>query len=678
MKPTIVDLLNRSVEKYANNPFLWEKTATEFKSSSYQEIQHQAQVVAAGLIHLGVMPGDKIALLSEGRNAWIVSELGMLHTGAVNVPLSIKLEESNDLTFRISHSESKFIIVSGGQLPKIRKIASELGSVEKIIVIDEQSEYLPKEISYNSVIREGELLLKQEPDLVNIRTKLIEPDSVATISYTSGTTADPKGVMLTHRNYTANVEQAMTLMDIPPTYRTLIILPLDHCFAHVAGFYAVMANGASAGTVQTGKTGMETLKNIPLNIRELKPNFLLSVPALAKNFKKGIEQNIKAKGPAIEKLFNIALNTAYSYNKEGYNKGGFAGLWQKPLLNIFDKLLFSKIREGFGGNIDFLIGGGALLDIDLQRFFYAIGMPMFQGYGLSEATPIISSNGLVHHKLGSSGVLVKPLDLKILDFDDNELPVGEKGQIVVKGENIMAGYYKNPVSSAEVLKDGWLYTGDMGYMDADGYLYVVGRFKSLLIGSDGEKYSPEGIEESLVENSPFIDQVILYNNQNAFTSGLIVPNKEAVKSVLKHKFEAHHHEHHKHGHHKHNAVKSENADPKASVNSSDTNLDMTMPKDNLADWSNEAFRRDALVLLQKELDHYKKGGKFQGAFPERWLPAVVAVLPEGFTEQNGLVNSTMKVIRGKVTEKYADRIDAIYNDPACKDIVNKLNLDALN
>ncbi len=654
MKPTIIDLLNRSVEKFANNPFLWEKVGSEFKSTSYREVQHQAQVVAAGLIELGVMPGDKIALLSEGRNAWIISELGLLHTGAINVPLSIKLEESNDLSFRIIHSESKYIIVSGGQLAKIRKIIDQLASVQKVIVLDEQAEYMDKEIGFTSVLKEGKSLLHKEPDIINLRTKLVEPDHLATISYTSGTTADPKGVMLTHRNYTANVEQAMTLMDIPPTYRTLIILPLDHCFAHVAGFYAVMANGASAGTVQLGKTGMETLKNIPINIKELKPNFLLSVPALAKNFKKGIEQNIKAKGPAIEKLFNFALKTAYSYNKEGYNKGAGLRFWVKPLLNLFDKILFSKIREGFGGNIDFLIGGGALLDIDLQRFFYAIGMPMFQGYGLSEATPIISSNGLVHHKLGSSGILVKPLELKILDFDDNVLLVGEKGQIVVKGENVMAGYFKNPQSSEEVLKDGWLYTGDMGYMDKDGYLYVVGRFKSLLIGSDGEKYSPEGIEESLVENSPFIDQVILYNNQNAFTSGLIVPNKDTLKSALKLHME-HHHSHHK--------------------QDKDSNLSNQMNFD--ADWSNENFCKEALVLIQKELDQYKKGGKLAGAFPERWLPAAVAILPEGFTEQNGLVNSTMKVIRGKVTEKYADRIDALYNDAASKDIVNKPNLDAL-
>jgi long-chain acyl-CoA synthetase len=380
---------------------------------------------------------------------------------------------------------------------------------------------------------------------------------------------------------------------------------------------------------------METLKNIPINIKELQPDFLLSVPALAKNFKKSIETNIRAKGPAINRLFHVALNMAYSYNKEGFNRGRGLQILKKPLLMLFDKILFSKIREGFGGKIDFFIGGGALLDIDLQRFFYAIGMPMFQGYGLSEATPIISSNGLKKHKLGSSGILVKPLDLKICDTDGNELPQGVKGEIVIRGENVMAGYFKNESATAETIKNGWLHTGDMGYMDKDGFLYVVGRFKSLLISGDGEKYSPEGIEESMVENSYFIDQILLHNNQNPYTTALIVPSVEYMKQYVKHKH----------------------------------------PELN---WERREAKIIALEKLQHEIDEYRKGGKFEGLFPERWLPTSVAVVGEPFTEQNGLVNSTMKIIRGKVSERYAERIEALYTDPEMKNMVNEANIQAIS
>ncbi len=634
MKTTIIDLLNQSVDKFAENPFLWEKTTNEFEPTSYIETKRLTHQLAAGLMSLGIEAGDKVALLSEGRNAWIISELAILHSGAVNVPLSIKLEESNDLIFRIKHSESSFIFVSGSQLKKIRSIIASLTNIKKVVVFDEQVEYEPIEISLNNIMIAGADFLLKFPDAVVQCASAVKPTDLANISYTSGTTADPKGIMLTHRNYTANVEQALTLMTIPTNYRTLLILPLDHCFAHVAGFYSFMASGASVGTVQTGKTGMETLKNIPLNIKELKPNLLLSVPALAKSFKKNIETNIRSQGKLVSWLFSTALKMAYSYNKEGYNKGeGFQKL-KKPLLSLFDKIIFSKVREGFGGNLDFFIGGGALLDIDLQRFFYAIGMPMFQGYGLSEATPIISSNGLKRHKLGSSGFLVTPMKLKICNSDGTELPYFEKGEIVIQGENVMAGYFKNEKASAETIKDGWLHTGDMGYMDNTGFLYVVGRFKSLLISSDGEKYSPEGIEESLADNSAFIDQVVLYNNQHPYTSALIVPNIETLKRYVLHK------------------------NPKA-------------------DWTMEDSKITALNKLQSEINEYRKGGKFEGMFPERWLPAAIAVINEPFSEQNGLVNSTMKIMRGKVETRYANRITALYETGA-KDIVNKLNLEALS
>jgi long-chain acyl-CoA synthetase len=303
-------------------------------------------------------------------------------------------------------------------------------------------------------------------------------------------------------------------------------------------------------------------------------------------------------------------------------------------LDLFDKIIFSKVRENFGGELEFFIGGGALLDIDLQRFFYAIGIPMFQGYGLSEATPIISSNGMKNHKLGSSGYLVKPLDLKICDSEGNALPNFEKGEIIIRGENVMAGYYKNEKATEETVIDGWLHTGDMGYMDNDGFLYVVGRFKSLLISSDGEKYSPEGIEEALSDNSHFIEQVVLYNNQNPYTAALIVPNKEALKRYV----------HRKKPH---------------------------------LDWNTAEAKELALNKLQREINEYRKGGKFEGMFPERWLPAAVALIGEPFTEQNGLVNSTMKIMRGKVEERYADRIEALYASGA-KEIANKENVEAIS
>jgi len=626
-KKTIIDLFNECVNRYAENPFLWERD-TEFRSTSYREVQILVHRLGGGLLNLGLKKGDRMALLSEGCNSWIIGELAILHAGGVNVPLSVKLNEANDLVFRLDHSEARFVMVSLTQLPKIRAIRHRLKTVEKVLVFDSKSDELQEdELSLEEVYSNGESWNLANPNQLKQVSDAVDGDDFANISYTSGTTADPKGILLTHRNYTANVEQSLSLMNIPTHYKTLLILPLDHCFAHVAGFYSFMASGASIATVPVGKTPIESLKNIPLSIREIQPNLLLSVPALAKSFKGNIEKGVHEKGAIVETLFKIGLKVAIAYNKEGFNKGTKGSWVLKPLVNLFDKIVFSKLRGAMGGKLDFFVGGGALLDIDMQKFWYAIGIPMFQGYGLSEATPVISSNGMAHHKLGSSGYLVKNLEMTIRDEKGKILPVGQKGEMVIRGENVMAGYWKNPEATASTIKDGWLYTGDLGAMDADGFLYVSGRFKSLLIGSDGEKYSPEGIEESMVTLSPYIDQIMLYNNQSPYTVALIVPAREALKRAV-------------------------------------ANLDTPEGK------------KAAVELLQSSVNAFRKGGTYEGMFPERWIPAAFAILPEGFNEQNQMMNSTMKMVRGKIEKHYVKQLEQLMTAEG-KNPWNESNLNAL-
>ena len=610
MKKTIIDLFEDSVVKYGAKTFLLEKKHRAFEPTTYAETREQALETGAGLAAAGIRPGDKVAILSEGCNAWITSELGVFYAGAVSVPLSVKLEESNDLLFRMRHAEVRALFVSKYQLSKIRRIRAELPQVEHIIVIG-HTPLEAGETALGTLRRMGRDYLAANREEFLAIGRSIRNDDYATITYTSGTTAAPKGVVLTHRNYTANVEQSLSRIDIPPYYRTLIILPLDHCFAHVVGFYIMIACGATVATVQVGATPMETLKNIPQNIREVRPHFLLSVPALAKNFRKNIESSIRAKGRFTERLFNFALRTAYVYNRDGYSKGHGWRIVLWPLVKLFDAALFRKVREAFGGSLRFFVGGGALLDAELQRFYYAIGIPMFQGYGLSEATPVISTNSPRPRKcrFGSSGTLVQPLDCRILDEEGREVPLGQRGQIVVRGENVMAGYWKNPEATADTVRDGWLHTGDMGYLTDDGFLYVLGRFKSLLIASDGEKYSPEGMEEAIADASQLIDQIIVHNNQNPYTVAIVVPNRDELRRRY------------------------------------------------------QTCGNDLAALAREvagEIDAFRAGGVHAGEFPDRWLPSAVAIVYEAFTEQNGLVNSTMKVVRSRVEEHFRDRLDALY------------------
>lgn len=620
-------LFENSVKKFPNNVLMMEKQNGKYIGTTYKEMQLLIHNFASGLLSLGVKNGDRVALISEGRNDWVMSEMGIVFIGAVNVPISVKIEELNDLKFRLAHSGCKYIIVSKSQLEKIRKIEIDLPDLEKIILLDEIEDIKKNECTRKHILELGEEYLKTNSETFTNIWQSLSNDDYANICYTSGTTADPKGIILTHRNYTANIEQANAVVPIPEYYSSLLILPWDHSFAHTVGIYLLMKNGASMASVEVGNTPFETLKNIPQNIKETKPVFLLSVPTIAKNFKKNIVNGIKGKGPKIEKLFNKALKTAYEYNSDGFTKGRGLQKLKIPLIKLYDKILFSKIREGFGGKLEFFFGGGALLDIELQRFFYAIGTPMFQGYGLSEAAPIISANVPKLHKLGSSGKIIANLDVKIVDSNGNVLPEGEKGEIICKGENVMAGYWKNDKATAETIRDGWLYTGDMGYFDSDGFLYVLGRFKSLLIGGDGEKYSPEGIEEALVDQSSYINQIMLYNNQSAYTVALIYPNKASLLQEIKNKG--------------------------LNVNSVEA-------------------RNEITNLIQSEVNSYKKGGKFEGMFPERWLPAAIGILGEGFTEENQFLNTTLKMVRGKITDFYMTRLEYLLTTEG-KSIDNQQN-----
>ena len=636
-RPTIIDFVERYTHRFPDNVYLREKVDGVWTETTQAQTRETAYKIGAGLMALGLEKGDKIALLSESRSMWILAELGALYAGAVDVPLSVNLTEVQDLLFRIRHSETKWILVSANNLPRIRAIIGECADVRKVIVFDDVAFNVDSlnegEMRMSELIRMGEDFLSKDRQAFVDRYSSIGPDDYANISYTSGTTADPKGILLTHRNYTANVEQGASVINLNENDVMLIILPLDHCFAHVAGMYTMMSYGGSIAFVPIGKNALATLRNVPAAIRETRPHAMLSVPALARNFKKTIESGVKAKGPTVEKLYNFALKNAIAYNKEYYNRGGWKVCWRRPLMWIFDKLIFKSVREGFGGRMNFFVGGGALLDIELQRFFCAVGMPMFQGYGLTEATPIICSNSAGHAIFGSSGRIVKPMDCKICDEQGNEVPIGQKGEIVIRGENVMAGYWKNPKATAETVVDGWLHTGDMGYIcpfDHD-FLYVVGRFKSLLISPDGEKYSPEGFEDSLPEVSKYVNQVVLHNNQDPYTIVMIVPEKAALDEF----------------------VQGSGLDP-----------------------ASREGKEAKLRKIQEEIDSYRKGGAHEGLFPERWLPAAVVVCDEEFTIANKMMNSTMKIVRGKVEEHYADRIAYAYT-PEGKDILNEKNMESI-
>ena len=628
---TIFSMLDRAAEIYQSKPYLNQKMEEGWKVTTFGETQNQAKILASAMIDLGIVYEDKIGILSEAKSDWIIAEFAALYSGAISVPLSIKLLPE-EIPFRINHSDSKLFIISENTLEKVlSKWEFYENKKLKLIIIDRPSKKIdnicsnfnfdPANLIFiEDLYKSGEESLKKNENQLNMIENSIQENDVVTISYTSGTTGNPKGIMLTHLNYFSNSHAAVETFQIREYISTLLILPTDHSFAHTVGIYTSLVKGLSIYFVDARGGGMNALKNIPINLKEANPNFLLTVPALTSNFITKMKEGIKAKGSFIEGLFERGIESAILRNGNGFTKPNLA-VQTKTWLNykLAETLIFKKLRSIFGSNIEFFVGGGALLDIKQQQFYKAIGIPVYQGYGLTEATPIISTNTPFAHKMGTSGKVLRGIRCKIIDEDGKEVPQGEKGEIIIQGDNVMKGYYKNEKATLETLKNGWLHTGDLGFFDSDNFLVVVGREKALLISEDGEKYSPEEIEEAIVNSSSFINQIMVYNDHKKFTTALVTLNKPIILEWIK----------------KNNIKNSESI----------------------------------LEKIKEELHLFKKQKEFHQKFPEKWIPANFQIIKDDFTEENKMINSTLKMVRFAILQAYQDRIDLMYgtNSKVSKD-----------
>jgi long-chain acyl-CoA synthetase len=618
---------------------MYDKTDDGWVASSYKQVEKRAKHLATALNNLGLNSEDNFAILSESRTNWVISEFAILYNRAASVPLSVKLLQE-ELPFRLNHSKSKGIFVSKNHLQKVINIWSEIDHDNFYLVyLDEDLDFLAKKTkeagipksqvkSYSQLLSEGKEKYNTDSSKMIDLEKNVSVEDVVTISYTSGTTGNPKGIMLTHKNYHSNSKDGVTEFKITDKMKTLIILPIDHCFAHTTVIFGALFSGMSLYFLDTRGGAMNALKNIPINLKEVKPDYILTVPALSGNFMKKITDGIAAKGGFIETLFNKGLKAGIILNKDGYRKASFLKyLKYYPIHFIAKKLIFSKLKDTFGGNIKYLVGGGALLDIKQQQFFYSIGIPVYQGYGLTEATPVISINTPHIHKLGSSGKIIPSIDCKIKREDGSECKTGEKGEICIYGDSVMKGYFNNKEATNEAIRDNWLWTGDLGYYDEDNFLVVTGREKALLISEDGEKYSPEEIEEGLVYNSPLILQAIVHNNQRKFTSGIITLD--------------------------------------------DTNVKNYINKNNIK------TATELYDIIENEIKSFKQDRVYMSKFPNKWMPSLFFIAPEPFTEDNKMVNSTMKVVRFKIEEVYHAEIDDMYS-PNGSEYTKKRNIKTLN
>jgi len=631
MKQTVLTMMNKAAEKYGDYPYLANKSDEGWDKISFADTKVLAENLAKALIQRGFGKSDPFTIISEGRSEWVISELAVIMLGGISVPLSLKLLV-DEIPFRVNHSESKVIFFSHITLDKVCTAKNKFEKDLLFVYLDDDKKNLDKLnaveglehgknlITYKELLIEGESASKPVTDKLTLTMETVEEDDVITICYTSGTTGNPKGIMLTHKNYWANCIGGVEMAGLPEKISTLVILPIDHSFAHTVALYAAYLIGLTLYFVDARGGASTILRNIPKNLQETNPYFILTVPAITGNFMKKMKSGVRAKGGFIARMFETGLKAGIAYHGNGFeNKRRFvSGMWAYNLSKI---LIYPKLQKVFGSNFHFCIGGGALLDVNQQEFFNAIGAPVYQGYGLSEATPIISTNASHRHKFGSSGNILDNINLKIIRSDGGEAATGEKGEIVIQGDNVMKGYLKNEEATKETIKEGWLYTGDLGYVDEDNFLQVTGRAKALLISQDGEKYSPEEIEETVVSTQELISQIMLYCDHNNYTSCLVTVDTAAAKS-----------------------------------------LKVTEEK-------------ELLEIIWNKLNAWKNESDGTAKFPPLWTPSTFQLITEPFSEQNKMINSTMKMVRYKITETYRDRIDYMYSDEG-KVHLNNLNLKA--
>lgn len=629
---TIIRLRDQAVQKFGHKPYLRDKNDQGWGSITFRQAAELSDVLATAFVGRGFSAGDRAVIIAEGRSEWVLSELALFRAGCVSVPLSLKLL-SEEIPFRINHSGSRAVFFSHITWEKVLSVRDKFDHDLLYICLDDKPELLDRIaaagslkrgeslVSFGELLAEGRAAADTYAGEMAARLERMDENDTVNICYTSGTTGNPKGIMLTHLNYWANVEGACATVHIPLGWRTLVILPIDHSFAHTVALFTAFVRCISLFFVDARGGAGSILRNIPVNLVETNPHFILTVPAITGNFMKKMKAGVAAKGEGINRLFLNGLNAGIRWHGNGFDRPGFGTrLGSFFPYAVASLLVFPKLRKIFGKNLKFCIGGGALLDVKQQEFFNAIGVPVYQGYGLTEASPIISANAPKSHKFGTSGNILPNVELKVVDDNRKDLPPGIKGELVIRAESVMKGYFNNPEATAQTLDGGWLYTGDLGYVEASGMLMVVGREKALLISGDGEKYSPEEIEEAITNCTDWIEQVMIWCDHKNYTTALIVPNREKLKK---------------------------GSDPE-----------------------------ELLRNLGNELVAFRNDPAFRDKFPPQWIPAVFQLLAEPFTEQNQMINSTMKMVRYRITEAYRDRIDYMYTDEG-KSVVNPRNLEAL-
>ena len=499
---TLNELYFHGIEAHRGKDAFLRRIGGAYQAVTVEEFAQAGSEIALGLVSLGLAVGDRVAVLGETRLEWAEADMGILTAGLVSVPIYPTLT-SGTVTYVLEDSGARALFVSNPeQAAKAEEVRAKRADFT-IIAFDDAAG-APGAISLDELRERGRRLGEGEPGLHRQRADAVGPDTLATIIYTSGTTGPPKGVMLSHGNIVSNVHAGLQFFDIGPTDRTLSFLPLSHIFERMVGLYCMWHQGVTIAYA-------ESVDTVGDNMVEVRPTIVVSVPRLYEKIHARVLNNATQGGPIKKNIFFWAQGVGIKRARRLLDHQS-PGLWLNFLYAVAHKLVFSKLQARTGGRLRFFISGGAPLSRKVGEFFYAAGLTVIEGYGLTESSPVITANREGDIRFGTVG---KPLP-------GVEVRIAEDGEILAQGPNIMMGYYNMPEATAETLKDGWLHTGDIGLFDEDGNLVITDRKKDLIVTAGGKNVAPQPIENKL-KTDRFITEVMLIGDSRPYLVALIVP-----------------------------------------------------------------------------------------------------------------------------------------------------------
>ena len=588
---TVCGMVKERVRKYGDRTMMKVKREGSWKEISWNEFYDTARNLGLALISLGVESGDRVAIFSPNSPEWQMADIASVSIGAADVPLYSTIT-ARQAQYIIDDSGSRVAFVgTKSHMERVLEVRGELPRLKKIVTMDNSRSDHPDVITWDEAIEMGKAFENKEE--FDRRCDAVDLEDLCSIVYTSGTTGNPKGVMLLHRNLMSNVTTASGMVEVDDTDICLSFLPLSHSLERMSGYYTSVFNGVTICHAQS-------IDSILEDIADIKPHYMVSVPRLYEKFHAGVLANIAGESPMKQKIFNWAVGVGKQASEYKVNNRPVPGMLNVKL-KIADKLVFSKIKEKMGGRLRFFFSGGAPLAKEIMVFFYAMGVLILEGYGLTETSPVMTVNREGAMKFGSVGQPIPGVEVKI---------AGD-GEILTKGPNVMKGYWNRPEETAEALEGGWFHTGDIGHLDEDNYLFITDRKKDLIVTAGGKNIAPQNIENQL-KLDKFIEQVCVIGDRRKYLSALIVPDFASLEAWA--------------------GEQGIKFDSRAEL---------------VADPLVDDLYRKRIDEMLVDYDKHENITKFM-------------VLSEEMTEASGLLTPTLKVKRKQVTQLFENEIDSMY------------------